>query len=115
MKPLLTLAVAGAISAIATLPVQAQSTSSPPSTMQGQSSDQNAPGSGGVSKPGISGAPGSKAGPAAKGGNASDTGVSGSSTAPQQDQSKVPGLPGGKSGATEKSPRSSTSGTNDKE
>lgn len=115
MKPLLTLAVAGAISAMATLPVQAQSSTSPPSTMQGQSTDQNAPGSGGVSKPGTAGLPGSKSGPAAKpGSGASDSGMSGSSTAPQQDQSKVPGLPGSKAGPSQRSPQSGTSGTDDK-
>jgi hypothetical protein len=68
--------------------------------------DQNAPGSGGVSKPGTAGLPGSKSGPVdrAPGGKMPES--SGSSAAPQQDQSKVPGMPGSKAGPTERSPRS---------
>jgi hypothetical protein len=119
MKPLLafvTLAVAGAIPAMVALPAEAQ-TAAPQSTMQEQSVDQNAPGSGGVSKPGTTGLPGSKAGPAIdrpSGSRAPDSNMSGTSTAPQQDQSKAPGLPGGKSGATERSPRSSAPSSDEK-
>jgi len=114
MKPLLTMAVAGAISAVAALPVQAQSGTSQ-STMQGQSTtEQNAPGSGGVSKPGVSGQPGNKSGPAVRPGNGtSESGTSGSSTVQQQDESKVPGLPGNKSGPSVRSPGSGSSGSND--
>jgi hypothetical protein len=66
---------------------------------------QNDPGTGGTSKPGVQGDVGGKNGPAARdaGAPAPDAGTSESSTgAAGSDNSKVPGLPGNKSGPTQK-------------
>lgn len=72
--------------------------------MQGQSPQQNAPGTGGTSKPGVPGLPGSKSGPTVtRSGNT----LPEAKTSPSGDQSGVKGLPGNKSGPTE---RPSTSG-----
>jgi hypothetical protein len=62
-----------------------------------EQSQQNAPGTGGTSKPGAAGLPGSKSG-ATK--TPESLPQSGSSTPPtlQQDQSRVPGITGSKSG-----------------
>jgi hypothetical protein len=64
-------------------------------------SQQNAPGTGGTSKPGVAGLPGSKSGPTR---TPEDQAQSGSSTPEtlQQDQSKVPGMQGTKSGMAPK-------------
>jgi len=58
-----------------------------------QNTQDNAPGTGGTSKPGTAGAPGSKSGPAAK-----PSGSAGS------DESGVKGMPGNKSGPAVKQP-----------
>lgn len=66
---------------------------------------QNEPGTGGTSKPGVQGDTGGKNGPSAKdaGAMAPDAGASGASSgAAGSDNSKVPGLPGNKSGPTQK-------------
>src|SRR5690348_1287115 len=105
MRKILSLAAAAALMT-ATLPAWAQTTTSPSSKSDQQM--QNAPGSGGTSKPGVSGQAGNKSGPAAKenGSSSSSTGSSGSSTPPSalpsQDSSKVPGLPGNKSGPSQR-------------
>ena len=71
---------------------------------QPQSNDQ-APGMGGVSKPGLAGKPGSKSGPTVT--PSSGTSVpSGTNAGRSGDESKVPGKPGGKSG-----PASNATGT----
>jgi hypothetical protein len=66
-----------------------------------EQSQQNAPGTGGTSKPGVTGLPGSKSG-ATK--TPESLPQSGSSSPPtlQQDQSKVPGMTGSKSGMAPK-------------
>jgi hypothetical protein len=66
-----------------------------------EQSQQNAPGTGGTSKPGVAGLPGSKSGPTK---TPESLPQSGSSTPPtlQQDQSKVPGMTGSKSGMAPK-------------
>jgi hypothetical protein len=110
---------------VGTSPVWAQTTTSQPSK-QTQSTQQNAPGTGGVSKPGTQGLPGSKSGPAVR----DPSGSSGSSTsgttsgtssansgpvntgaAQTQEQARVPGLPGSKSGPAVKAPGSDASGS----
>lgn len=67
---------------------------------------QNEPGTGGTSKPGVQGEVGGKNGPAATPNDAGNAhppaNTSGSSTAAATDNSKVPGLPGNKSGPAEK-------------
>ncbi len=69
---------------------------------------QNAPGQGGTSKPGVPGVPGIKSGPADKSSSGAGAGVTGKTTPSQgaagSDESKVPGLPGNKSGPAEKAP-----------
>jgi hypothetical protein len=59
-------------------------------TPQGQSTQQNAPGTAGTSKPGVPGLPGGKSGPTVtpSGNTASET-----QTHPSRDQSGVQGLP----------------------
>ena len=86
------------------------STLTSPSFAQTQTDQQNQPGTGGTSKPGVQGLPGGKSGPTVKAPAVKATppqraamppgtdGQSGNGTT-QQDESKVPGLPGGKSGA----------------
>jgi hypothetical protein len=98
MKILLGGVAMAAIVAVA-LPAWSQA-----SLTQGQSTQQNAPGTGGVSKPGVPGSPGSKSGPTVtrSGTTAPDPTQRGTSG----DQSKVPGLPGSKSGPAVKSPSS---------
>jgi hypothetical protein len=68
---------------------------------QSPSNQQNAPGTGGTSKPGTAGLPGGKSGRAAKSGNtsASTPGAAG------RDESRVPGMAGSKSGSTATTPR----------
>jgi hypothetical protein len=64
---------------------------------------QNAPGTGGTSKPGVTGLPGSKSGPATTS-SGEPTPSANSRTTKSHDESKVPGLPGSKSGPAVKSP-----------
>ena len=59
-----------------------------------QNTQNNAPGAGGTSKPGMAGAPGSKSGPAAK-----PSGAAGA------DESGVKGMPGNKSGPSAREPK----------
>jgi hypothetical protein len=88
------------------------------------SNDHNAPGTAGVSKPGVAGKPGSKSGPSeheksgSRGMSGSSSHESGTTSGPasgnsgtvdtsnthMQDQSKVPGMPGNKSGPSVKEP-----------
>lgn len=86
--------------ALATIVALALPAWSQTNTMQGQSTQRNAPGTGGVSKPGVSGLPGSEAGPTVT--PSGTTAPEASRTHPDGDESKVPGLPGNKSGPTEK-------------
>jgi len=117
VKMLFSAIVATAFAAAA-FPALSQTTEVDPG-MQNKSSQQNAPGTGGTSKPGTPGLPGSKSGPGesmtvgegsatrSAGGlvsNAPGTGSNGSEITKQQDQSGVRGLPGSKSGPTVKSP-----------
>lgn len=67
--------------------------------LQGQSTQQNAPGAGGTSKPGMPGLPGSKSGPTV---TPSGNTLPEAQTHPSGDQSGVRGLPGNKSGPTER-------------
>ncbi len=67
-------------------------------TTQGQPTQENAPGTAGISKPGVPGLPGSKSGPTV---SPSGSTVPGTRTHPSGDQSGVQGLPGNKSGPTE--------------
>jgi hypothetical protein len=72
-------------------------------TTQGQSTQQNAPGTAGTSKPGVPGLPGSKSGPTVtRSGNT----VPETKTHPSGDQSGVQGLPGNKSGPAVQPPTS---------
>ena len=65
-------------------------------TTQGQPTRENAPGTAGVSKPGVPGLPGSKSGPTVtRSGNRAPEATR---NHPSGDQSGVPGLPGNKSG-----------------
>jgi hypothetical protein len=101
--------LAGIAPVRAPAPVWAQTIPSQPSK-QTQSAQQNAPGTGGVSKPGTPGLPGSKSGPAVRDpSDSSGTNTSGSASgttsgpssanpgpvntgaAPTQDQARVPG------------------------
>jgi hypothetical protein len=84
------LAIAAALTTA--LPVWAQGV-----TTQGQTTQQNAPGTAGTSKPGVPGQPGSESGPAV---TPSGTTTAVSRTHPSGDQSGVRGLPGNKSGPT---------------
>jgi hypothetical protein len=68
-------------------------------TTQGQPTQQNAPGTGGTSKPGVPGLPGSKSGPTV---TPSGNTVLETKTHPSGDQSGVQGLPGNKSGPAER-------------
>lgn len=103
MRKIVSLAAAAAL-VTASLPAWSQTN---PSKSDEQT--QNAPGSGGVSKPGVPGQPGNKSGPAAKKSETTrgmgSTGSSTPSTAtPSQDSSRVPGLPGNKSGPSDRAP-----------
>ena len=97
MKSLLSSVALSALVAI--LPAWSQTTA--PAT-GAPSNEQNAPGTGGTSKPGTPGLPGSKSGPAA--GTSSGTSVPDATSSPatSKDEGKVPGLPGGKSGPAAK-------------
>jgi hypothetical protein len=118
MKQLLS---GAALAVLIAVPLHASAqTSTPRSGTQTESTQQNTPGTGGVSKPGTPGKPGSKSGPAARepsGSSGTSTpGASGTTSGPgssnpgpvstgnanQQDQSKVPGVPGNKSGPSPK-------------
>jgi hypothetical protein len=73
------------------------------------STQQNQPGVGGTSKPGIPGKPGMSSGPAdQRGESGAATGEEGAMSpnegAAGSDESKVPGAPGNKSGPTEQPP-----------
>ena len=88
MKILVTgIAVAGLL--IAGAPAWSQSNS----PQLSQNTQDNAPGTGGASKPGTAGVPGSKSGPAAK-----PSGAAGA------DESGVKGMPGNKSGPAVREP-----------
>jgi hypothetical protein len=110
MKTLLKIIAVSAL-AVAAMPALSQTNQNKPGT---QSSEQNAPGTGGVSKPGVSATPGTQSGPAppvtvGEGAAAKTPGglenPAGSSTQThQQDQSGVPGLPGSKAGPAVKAP-----------
>jgi hypothetical protein len=118
MRKIVSVAAAAALMT-ATIPAWSQTTTSPSSKSDQQM--QKAPGSGGTSKPGVSGQAGNKSGPAAKdhSSGSSSMGTSGSSTPPSalpsQDSSKVQGLPGNKSGPSQRAPgeKSSGSGSSD--
>ena len=97
MNKLLRGVATAAIVAIA-LPAWAQGV-----TTQGQPTQQNAPGTAGVSKPGVPGLAGSKSGPTV---TPSGSTVPESKAHPSGDQSGVQGLPGNKSGAMERPPTS---------
>jgi hypothetical protein len=82
-----------------------------PSQAQTQTNQQqNQPGTGGTSKPGVQGLPGSKSGPTMKSTDPTATQRAAkpessdqtSTPTKNQDESKVPGLPGGKSGPATK-------------
>jgi hypothetical protein len=129
MKQLLSGIAVAALVASAS-PAWAQ-TGAPQSGAQDQSTQHNAPGSGGVSKPGAAGLPGSKSGPAARESSGSSTSGAGSAATsgsgttsgpasshpgpvstsnPQhQDQAKVPGMSGNKSGPSAKEPGAGSS------
>ncbi len=77
------------------LPTGAQTTS-PSTGAQNQSVQDNAPGTGGTSRPGVPGLPGSKSGPAVRSQGSDPS--SGDSTTTHQDPSGVRGLPGSKAG-----------------
>jgi hypothetical protein len=74
--------------------------------------EQNQPGTGGQSKPGVPGLPGNKSGSSQdKSGAPQDdssagaaAGEEGAGSAAGSDESKVPGLPDNKSGSTDKAP-----------
>jgi hypothetical protein len=72
-------------------------TGAAPAWSQLSQTEQNAPGTGGISKPGIAGVPGIESGPAAK--PSSPAGI---------DESGVPGMPGSKSGHAGSSPTKPT-------
>jgi hypothetical protein len=78
---------------------------------QSLSNEQNAPGTAGVSKPGVAGLPGSKSGPVTREPLGGSTMSSGPTNAQLQDQSKVPGLPGGMSGPAVRQPSGGTGST----
>jgi len=94
--------IAAAVGAIAllTAPVLAQDTTPTGGTQQ------NEPGTGGTSKPGVKGDPGGKSGPAANDAgtepSSSGSATSGTDGAAGSDNSKVPGQPGNKSGPAQK-------------
>jgi hypothetical protein len=102
------LGVLTAAALMAATPAWAQSPSSQSSAPdQGK---QNAPGTGGTSKPGVAGLPGSKSGPAmTKSGDAAPS--SQNEMTKHRDESKVPGLPGSKSGPAVTSPNKTPSVT----
>jgi hypothetical protein len=106
------------VSGIAAAALAASSLAAPSFAQTQTNQQQNQPGSGGVSKPGVQGLPGSKSGPttgpaagpkaqaapsmqrAAKPETESGSDEKGEMTK-NQDQSKVPGKPGNKSGPTQ--------------
>jgi opacity protein-like surface antigen len=65
-------------------------------------SQQNAPGTGGMSKPGVPGEPGTKSGTTVAPDDKDRQSGTSQSNAIQQDQSKVPGMKGNKSGEAPK-------------
>jgi hypothetical protein len=104
MKTVLS-AAAGILALVAMALPAAAASDQPGTNGQGSSAQQNAPGHGGTSKPGIAGKPGSKSGPTArhnKNGSTAGSGSSTKETVRHQDESKVPGKPGSKSGPTVK-------------
>jgi hypothetical protein len=86
------------VAAIVAVAWSARSQSS--TTTQGQSTQQNASGTGGPSQPGVSGLPGSKSGPTVT--RSGTTAPEATRSQPSGDQIKVQGLPGSKSGPTVK-------------
>jgi hypothetical protein len=86
------------VTAIVAVAWSARSQSS--TTTQGQSTQQNASGTGGPSQPGVSGLPGSKSGPTVT--RSGTTAPEATRSQPSGDQIKVQGLPGSKSGPTVK-------------
>lgn len=87
-----------------------------PAFAQSQNPDyekQNAPGTGGTSKPGVPGKPGSKSGPTTTPSGAAPSTANKDMTK-SHDESKVPGLPGSKSGPAAKQP-DSTGSTRDRD
>ena len=85
---------------VAAIVAVAWSARSQSSTTQGQSTQQNASGTGGPSQPGVSGLLGSKSGPTVT--RSGTTAPEATRSQPSADQIKVPGLPGSKSGPTVK-------------
>jgi hypothetical protein len=103
MRKIVSLAAAAALAA-APLPALAQTSSS-----QTDQQTKTAPGTGGVSKPGVSGKPGNKSGETVTPSGKVEKESSGSSmrrsdTAPSQDSTGVEGKPGSKSGRTVQPP-----------
>ena len=106
MKPVLTAVIAG-LFAVTAVAASAQTAT----TSDNSGAQQQAPGAGGTSKPGVSGLPGGKSGPAVTpSGSGSSSGPATTSTR-QRDQSNVPGQPGDKSGATDPNKDSHPEGT----
>ena len=104
MKALLS-GVAVAALLAAPLPAWSQAGAPPSGTQSLSDQQQNAPGTGGVSKPGVPGLPGSKSGPAAREPSGSSAPSAPSATNTQlQDQSKVPGMAGNKAGPSVREP-----------
>jgi hypothetical protein len=97
------------VSGLAAAALAASGLSAPSFAQTQMNQQQNQPGTGGTSKPGVQGLPGSKSGPTVKSNDATNTqraanpqsstpGADQDSTTKSQDESKVPGKPGGKSG-----------------
>jgi hypothetical protein len=99
MKRLASGVLAAALLATTVSPASAQTNTAPQTSPVPL---QNAPGTGGTSKPGMQGLAGSKSGPAVR----ESSGSSDKTTTKQQDESKVPGLSGGESGPAVKRPTS---------
>jgi hypothetical protein len=93
--------IALAVIAALVVPAFAQTDTKSDSTVE-----QNDPGTGGQSKPGVQGLPGNKSGPAVKPGADMEKQNSGDDQSPAagSDNSKVPGLPGNKSGSSQENP-----------
>ncbi len=94
------LSAAAVALAMGSLPAWSQTTTSPTNDQL-----QNAPGTGGTSKPGVAGQTGNKSGPAAQqSGTSASRSLTGTTTSPSQDESKVQGMPGNKSGPSNRAP-----------